>query len=149
MGYIPHTIKSTVTNQQILTDANVIYASPVGFHVATTIDMANAAATLTAQQCLNALLLVDANGGAQNLTLPTAALLVGAMNSPTTGTSLRLTLKNTGGETITLTASTGITISGTATIAMANVAEYLIVLTNVTPGNEVGVCYTLESAGVF
>lgn len=146
MGIQPHHIKCTATNLQVNTDGNVIYNSPCGFHVATTVDMANAAATLTAQETLNGFLLVDPNGGAQALTLPTAALLVAAMKGVTTNTSLRLIIRNTanGAETITTTAST-ITISGTATIAQNATAEYIIVLTNVTPGNEAGVCYTIAS----
>ena len=150
LGYTPGNIKDTCSNIQVDLDANVIYANPVGFHQLSTVNMAAAPATLTAQQILFGLINVDAGGSVQNLTMPTAALLVAAMKSPTVSTSIRLLIRNIGGETVTLLASTGtvIAVPDTATIATVQTGQYLIVLTNVTPGSEAATCWTVNSAAI-
>ena len=111
--------------------------------------MNNLTHILTPQEVLNGFLLVDAEGAEEDLVLPSAALLVAAMPGVTTNTTIRLIVRNTGGETIDMVASTGITLSPVEgvnnVIATAKTGEYLIVLTNVTPGNEAGVCYTLST----
>ena len=106
------------------------------------------AITLTVPQLLGGLLLLDANGAARNVTLPTAADLVNAIEGAGIGTSFRVTMRNTAGGAFALTAVAGAggTISGTATVAQNNTKDFLIVLTNVTPGSE---AYTAYSVGTF
>lgn len=150
LGYIPHHMKCTATNQQVATDGNVIYNAPAGFNVATTIAMNDLGVTMTPQQCLNGLLLVDAeSSGTEALTLPTAALLVAAMPGVATNSSIRLVIRNTGGETVVLTASTGITLSGsTGNILTADTMEVLIIFSDVTPGNETAICYNISTTNI-
>ena len=83
-----------------------------------------------------------------------AALLVAAMPGVTTNTSIRFAIRNTGADHITLTASTGITISAstsgtTSSIVDTVTGQYLLILTNVTPGNEAGVCYAIGADGIW
>ena len=104
--------------------------------------------TLTAAQLLNGLILRDGNGGARTDTLPTAALLVEAIQGAMVGTSFYLEFRNTTSTAvaITLAAGTGCTISGTATVAQLNGKSLLINLTNVTPGSEAYTVYSLGTA---
>lgn len=87
-------------------------------------------ATLTAAQVLGGLVLMDPNGGAANLTLPSAASLAAALNvvSPA-GKAVRVVVRNTAdaAETITVLAGASGSVSGTATIAQNNTKEFLIV----------------------
>ena len=150
LGYLPGQIKETCNNMQIDSNDQVIYNSPAGFNQLDTIAMANAPATMTAQQVLNGLVTVDGDGGPEDLSLPTAALLVGAMNCPTVNTSIRLVVRNVGGEIVTVIASTGtvIAVSGSAAIATVNTIELLIVLTNVTPGSEAATAYVIAKDNI-
>jgi hypothetical protein len=95
-----------------------------------------AAVTFTAAQLLGNLVLRDPNGLARADVLPTAASLYAALENPVkvAGLTFRFTIRNTAdaAETITLTANTGATISGTATIAQSNSKEFMIVMTSPT-----------------
>ena len=61
------------------------------------------------------------------------------------GTSLIVHIRNTANaaETITMTTNTGLTLSGTMTIAQNNAKSFQIVLTNVTSGAEAATVYSL------
>lgn len=104
--------------------------------------------TLTAAQLMNGMILRDGNGGARTDTLPTAALLVEAIQGAMVGTSFVCELRNSTSTavSITLAAGTGCTISGTATIAQLNSKALLINITNVTPGSEAYTVYSLGTA---
>ena len=104
-----------------------------------------AAVTLTAAQLLSILILRDPNGAARTDVLPTAALLVEAVAGAIVGSSFEFTIRNTAdaAETITVSAGTGGTVSGTATIAQNNSKRFLVVLTNVTLGSEAYTAYSL------
>ncbi len=103
------------------------------------------ALTLTAAQILGGLILRDPNGSARSDTLPTAALLVEAIQGAQVGTSFRLAIRNTAdaSETITVVAGAGGTISGTATIAQNNSKEFLVRITSITEGAETYTAYSL------
>lgn len=82
--------------------------------------------TLTTAQLLSSmdvtLSLTGAAGGGVAATTPTAALMIAAIAAllgytPPIGFSILLTFNNTTGQTVTLTAGTGVTINGTATVA--------------------------------
>lgn len=101
--------------------------------------------TLTAAQILGGMLLIDPNGS-QAYTLPTAALLVAACSEGlSVGNGFEFTITNTAdaGETITVTAGTGCTTSGTMTIAQSNTKRFLVVFTNITAGSEAFTIYSL------
>lgn len=132
----------------IRADRNVAYAYPVGFAQASTVATATAV-TLTAHQVLGGVVLQDPSGGAVTTTLPTAAALVSYAKGLTPGSCVRFLLRNTAdaAEAITVAAGTGITVAAgsTLTVAQNKSAEYLIVFTNVTPGSEAAIAYTVAS----
>src|SRR5688572_12643896 len=81
-----------------------------------------AAVTFTAAQVLGGLILRDPNGGARADLLPTAASILAAINGPFVGMAFEFTIRNTAdaAEAITVTTNTGLTLSGTMTIAQNN-----------------------------
>jgi hypothetical protein len=94
--------------------------------------------TYTAAMLLGGLILRNTNGSNRSDVTPTAALLLAAMknaNQPAiVGSSFEFTIRNTAGaaETITVTAGTGVTLSGTMTIAQNNSKRFLVVVTSQT-----------------
>ena len=153
LGYLPHDIPCLANGIQALTDGNVLYASPVGFHLASAVATATAV-TLTTRQVLGGLVLQDPSGGAVTTTTPTAADLVAAFKGVAVGSSIRLLVRNLSGTAaglvITMAMGTGVTsyTGNVLTVAANNTAEYLIVFTNVTPGSEAATFYTISSANV-
>lgn len=109
-----------------------------------TIDMANAARTLTVAETLGGLLLIDPNGNV-TATFPTAALLVAGINGVDVGCAFRVEIINTANaaDTLTLAAGTGGTLVGTATIAQSNNKAFLFRITNITSGSEAYSVYSL------
>jgi len=102
----------------------------IGQSVVTTINTAGAA-TYTAAQLLGGLILRDPAGGARSDVSPTAALIIAAITQAGVGNSFEFTIRNTAdaAETITVTAGTGVTLSGTMTIAQNNSKRFLAVVT--------------------
>lgn len=109
-----------------------------------TVNAVAAAVTYTPAELLSGFLLRDALSSARADLLPTAASLVAAINGCMVGTSFRTFIRNTGAGagSITLTANTGATISGTAAIVFQQQKELIVVITNVTPGSEAYVVYS-------
>jgi len=62
------------------------------------------------------------------------------------GTSFALIIKSTGAGGVSIAMGTGGTISGTATIATANIRTLLINFTNVTVNSEAYTVYSLGQA---
>lgn len=98
--------------------------------------------TLTAAEFFSGIYLRDCNGGPRTDTTPTAAQLQamfvgtgpGAGNKgPVVGSCFDLHVRNTSGaaNTLTIAGGTGVTISGTATIAQSNCKDFLCVFTAV------------------
>jgi len=108
--------------------------------------------TYTAAQLLGGLILRNTNGGNRSDVSPTAAQLVAALSSmgrkPVVGNSFIFTIRNTAGaaETITLTAGTGVTLSGTMTIAQNNSKDFEVVFTDVRDGNAAVTIYSLGTS---
>jgi len=94
----------------------------------------NAAVTYTAAELVGGLILRDPNGNDRSDVTPTATQIVGAISGCVVGSSFRFIIRNTAdeNETITLTAGTGVTLSGTMTIAQNYSREFLAVVTNVS-----------------
>jgi len=92
------------------------------------------AVTYTAAQLIGGLILRDPNGGARSDVSPTAALIIAAIGGQKIGTSFEFTIRNTAdaAETITVTAGTGVTLSGTMTIAQNNSKRFLVLITAAT-----------------
>jgi len=105
------------------------------FHKTTPATITTAgAATYTTAQLLGRLLLRDPNGAGRSDVTPTAALIVAAIKNCKVGTSFEFTIRNDAdmAETITVTAGTGVTLSGTMTIAQSNSKKFLVRVTAVT-----------------
>lgn len=82
----------------------------------------------TAAQVRGGLILRDPNGAGRADTLPTAADLYVGFGSPEAGQSFRFTIRNTAdaAETITVSTATGLTLSGTMTIAQNNSKDFIL-----------------------
>jgi len=93
-----------------------------------------AAVTFTADEVLGGLILRDPAGASRADLLPTAASLITALDNPEIGASFEFTIRNTADavETITVTTNTGLTLSGTMTIAQNNSKRFLAVVTSAT-----------------
>jgi hypothetical protein len=102
------------------------------------------AATLTTAQMLGGIILRDPAGAGRTDTTPTAAQLVAAIPGVKNGTTFRLMYRNTAdaAETITIAGGTGVTISGTATIAQNNSKSFLVRIDEVTSGSEAVTVYS-------
>lgn len=106
------------------------------------------AITYTAAQLLCGLILRDPNGAGRADLFPTAASLVAAVPGADADTVFEVTIRNDAdaAETITMTTNTGLTLSGTMTIAQNNIKRFLVRFTNVTPGSEAVTIYSLGTA---
>jgi len=87
--------------------------------------------TYTAAELLGGLILRDCAGGARSDPTDTAANIIAAIIQAGVGNSFEFTIRNTSdaAETITVTAGTGVTLSGTMTIAQNNSKRFLCVVT--------------------
>jgi len=106
------------------------YGTLIGQTTVTTIATADAV-TLTAAQLLGGLILRDCAGGARADVTPTAAQIIAAIIQAGVGNSFEFTIRNTSdaAETITVTAGSDVTLSGTMTIAQNNTKRFLCVVT--------------------
>lgn len=95
-----------------------------------------AAVTYTAAQIFGGLILRNTTGAGRADLMPTVASMAAYLTNPykIAGASYDFTIRNTAGaaETITLTTNTGLTLSGTMTIAQSNSKTFRIVFTNAT-----------------
>src|SRR5262245_41177054 len=109
--------------------------SPVGtFTNPSTIGTAGKV-TYSAAQVLGQLILRNTNGAARSDVTPTAAQLIAALPNCKAGSSIEFTIRNTAGaaETITVTAGSGVTLSGTMTIAQNNSKRFLLRIDTLSP----------------
>lgn len=90
------------------------------------------AVTYTADELSRGLILRDPNGAGRSDVFPTATQLYNELGKPAVGSSFKFIIRNTAdaAETITMTVGTGITISGTATIAQNNTKIFVAVFTS-------------------
>ena len=105
------------------------------------------AVTYTAAQMKTGFILRDPNGAGRSDLFPTAADMLAAVPGAVVGTTFRVTIRNTAdaAETITMTTNTGLTLSGTMTIAQNAQKEFLINFTNVTSASEAATIYSMGS----
>lgn len=89
------------------------------------------AVTYSAAQLLGGMILRDPNGAGRSDVTPTATQILAEMENCAIGTGFEFTIRNTAdaAETITVTAGTGVTLSGTMTIAQNNSKRFLAVVT--------------------
>lgn len=101
--------------------------------------------TVTAAQILGGMLIVDCQDTG-TITLPTAALLVAGIDGISIGTSFIVNIRNAGDTVLTVSAGTGGTVSGTATISNGATKPFLFVFSGVLPGVEAFTAYSLGSS---
>lgn len=117
----------------------------LGFGDVTTIATAGAV-TYTARQILDGLILRDPNGAGRSDVSPTATEILAQIQAPRVGEFFEFDVRNTAdaSETITLTAGTGVTLSGTMTIGQNNTKRFRVQITGTaTPA------VTVYSIGTF
>ena len=92
------------------------------------------AVTYTAAEVKGGLILRDPNGGNRSDVFPTAADLYETFGRPKVGQTFSLHIRNTAdaAETITMSTATGLTLSGTMTIAQNNAKNFVGVFTSAT-----------------
>lgn len=134
-------------NKASLTQKDVSQAGQgvLGFGDVTTLSTAGAL-TYTARQILDGLILRDPNGAGRSDVTPTATEILAQIQAPRVGEYFEFMVRNTAdaSETITLTAGTGVTLSGTMTIAQNNTKRFRAVITGIaTPA------VTVYSIGTF
>lgn len=97
-----------------------------------TTDSTASAVTYSASVFLGGIILRDPNGGGRSDVTPTAALMYEELGYPEVGASFEVIIRNTAdaAETITLTAGSGVTLSGTMTIAQNNTKRFIGVVTS-------------------
>jgi len=106
------------------------------------------AGTYSAANIAGGIILRDPNGASRTDTTGTAADILAQFLRARVGSSFFLMVRNTAdaAETITVAGGTGVTISGTATIAQNNTKLFMGIFTNVGSGTE---ALTLYSVGTF
>lgn len=120
------------------------YVNPVAYSTAGNV-------TYTASDVIGGFIQRDTNGGARTDTLPSAALLIPAIEGAQVGSSIKVLVKNTAGaaNTLTVAAGAGGTMKSgdTATVAQSNIKEFMIVVTAVPDAFGNGGTYTVYSLG--
>lgn len=110
-----------------------------------TVEATAAAVTYAASELTGGLILRDPAGAGRSDATPAAAAIVSAIPGAIVGSSFEFTLRNTADadETVTLTAGSGVTLSGTMTVARNNSRRFLAVCTGVETGSEAVTLYSL------
>ena len=113
-----------------------------------TTDTTAGANTWTIAEMLGGLLLRDPSGCAESDVTPTAAAIVAGIPCATNDDTFEVTIVNTGGELVTLTAGCGVTLVPATQSVAANEQHHLIVrLVDVTGSCEAVTMYGAVSAG--
>lgn len=103
--------------------------------------------TYSAADLFSGVILRDPNGAARSDTTPTAANIVSAVSNASANSSFGFTIVNTAdaAETITLSAGTGVTLSGTMTVEQNERRSFLVVVTNATASSEAVTIYNVST----
>lgn len=103
------------------------------------------AVTYSAAELIGGLILRDPAGASRSDVTPTAAAIVAGITGCVVGSGFEFTIRNDAdaAETITLTAGSGITLSGTMTIAQNYSKRFIAVVTNIGSGTEAVTVYSL------
>jgi len=104
--------------------------------------------TYPASEIVDGFILRDCNGADRTDTTATAVQIIAALTGASNGSSFRFNLRNTSdaAETITVAGGTGVTISGTATVAQNNTKEFLVRIDNINSGSEAVTFYSLGTS---
>ncbi len=125
----------------VLLEPDVMQPLPVKAEVA----LADAAATLTAAQMTGDGIFTQTPSAARALTTDTAANIVAAILGAQVGSWFDFTIVNEASATYaaTLTAGTGVTITGAAAVSAASSGSFKALLTDVTSGSEAVTIYRM------
>jgi hypothetical protein len=106
------------------------------------------AATYSAANLVGGMIIRDPAGDNRSDVTPTAAQIVGAISGAVAGSAIEFVVRNAAdaAETITVTAGTDVTLSGTMTIAQNNSKRFLAVVTNAESGSEAVSIYSLGTS---
>lgn len=146
--------QENVTNLSLpLTSAGtgVVYTSTVPVFITNPVSVNTAAdVTYTPAQIKTGFISRDCAAANRADLFPTAANIVAAFPGCPAGTTFEVEIRNISGaaNTITMTTNTGLTLSGTMTIAQSNQRRFRIRLTTITAGSE-AVSVTSMAAGAF
>ena len=105
----------------------------------------DAAATITAAQLQTGLILRSGPSAGRTDTLPTAALICEAFTA-SQPFYFTFTVRNSSGQTVTVAAGAGGSTAGTMTVATVSIKNFLVVVTNATPGSEAYTVYAGQGA---
>lgn len=99
--------------------------------------------TATAAEFVNGILVLSGTPGAHNMTTPTAALIVGAIYSPSPGKGIQLHLINATNGTTSWVAGSGVTLAGATPFSNASGAAkiYTIRVDDIRAGSEAVAIY--------
>lgn len=113
-----------------------------------TTDTTAGANTWTAAELIGGLLLRDPSGNNRSDVTPTAAAIVAGIAGCIVGSSFEFIIRNgaDAAETITLTAGTDVTLSGTMTIAQNYSRRFRAVVTDIGSGTEAVTIYSLGTS---
>ena len=93
--------------------------------------------TLTVGEFINGVYTVPDGGSAANIQTPTAAAIVAAIKDCAVGTEFSFILYNLdAGDSMTLTAGSGVTVEGTVTAVATKARRFDCVVTNITAASE-------------
>lgn len=130
------------------TATGIVILIPSSYNLTTstvTVETTAGAVTYAAAEMIGEFISRDPTGASRADLSDTAALIVAAIPGAIVGSSFEFTIRNDAdaAETITLTTNTGITLSGTMTIAQNNSKRFLVVVTNATAASEAVTIYSL------
>ena len=93
------------------------------------------ARTMTASDMVNSIYTRTAMGGNISDTTPTAVALIGAIEAPVVGSAFDFIVQNSdaSADTLTIAAGTGVTLTGTMTIAQNKCKKFIGVVTALGP----------------
>ena len=133
----------TTSSGNVVNTGGIVTGALNADFVTVTTDTTAGANTWSAAEFIGGLCLRDTAGDNRSDVTPTAAQIVAAITNCKVGTAFRVIIRNTADadETITVTAGSGVTLSGTMTIAQNNTKEFLCRVDNV--GSPAATLYSL------
>lgn len=101
-----------------------------------TTESTSSGVTYSVAQFLGGVINRSGPGSGFSDTTPTAAAIVAAIPGCEVGLGFEVTIRNTSGFTLTMLAGSGVTLSGTTTVATVQTRRYLVRVTNATSSSE-------------
>jgi hypothetical protein len=136
-------------NQATWKTSDFVYSAvSAGLGTKTVVALTDAAATPTAAQMITSSIFTITPTAARTFTTPTAALIVAGVTGAKVGTWFDFTIVNNAAFAVTVTAASGVTISGNA-VVNKGAATFRAVMTNVTSASEAVTIYRMASGSTI